>query len=290
MRSATIPGVAGLLALLITGLGQRAQRASDEVQLTTLGNDVIVNVPEGAALRAVLEECQEHLPTQLYFSYAQLDRIRVSADSFTVRRTRLWERLQPLLTAADVAWVPAGEAQAFLFPRHTARSGSVIGRTQFVPAGELLDYPERWSTLTALIITTAMPLRHLDARLAAAGVQQFFRNGLIERASVVADANAVIMTGSASIVLEVARMLEAMDEKAAAEERHFRVYAVEHRGAEEVAELIERFLIKRSRDPALLIRKPREVVLALPERSEIILHAGAGTIAVIDELVKRLDR
>lgn len=95
----------------------------------------------------------------------------------------------------------------------TGRRNNIRSRALFVPGTEL----ERWASHKAILITTVVHLPHTDVRQLANSMRTMITDANTQQLLPAGNTNSMVLTGFASNVAALARMLEIVDQAAATE-------------------------------------------------------------------------
>lgn len=163
---------------------------------------------------------------------------------------------------------------------------------RFVPEDEL----ERWTARPTALVTTVVPVPHLDARQLAGMMRSMIVDQRTQLVLPAGEANALVLTGFAPYVTELARVLHAADEAARAESGRtdFQRFPLAHASAEEIAgavqDLVTRSLATPSdgqAPPGGRIAGAR--VVADPRTNALVVMAGTHEMPHVRRVVELLD-
>ncbi|MFT7485838.1 MAG: type II secretory pathway component GspD/PulD (secretin), partial [Candidatus Paceibacteria bacterium] len=173
-------------------------------------------------------------------------------------------------------------------------STSIRALATAVEPDELQDYANQPATL----ITTVLHLPYIESREISQAMRGMQVNSATE-SLVAAGEHSLILTGYGAYVASIARLLQTINEESAPEpnqpapELEFAILSLEHKQAEELAQILNTLLGDAPQTQAILGQQstssPSPRCLAWSEANSLLIHAKPKAMEQIKALVARLD-
>jgi len=204
----------GATCLFLSALGgfsiQEAPSRAVHRETTPEGERIVVE-PGGTLERFVLEGSE--ILGRVVTWPAEADtplkwRVRLSAP-VPVEPERFRDVFETLLLQHDFVTIPPPEEKGGVYRITYLKGGDRATLKQnalFVPFETLPQHRGR-----GILLTTTIPLRHLDAQRLLTSIRVLFPDQQLELVSVLANSNTILLTAFAPKVAEIADLLKALD-------------------------------------------------------------------------------
>jgi type II secretory pathway component GspD/PulD (secretin) len=126
---------------------------------------------------------------------------------------RVWEITEQILVQSDFVLAPLSRTEPRMMSvrsLNTSNRANLRNDALFVPAGELAEFARH----PAILVTTIVDLPNTDVRNLSNSIRTMFTDANTQQIVPVGSSNSLIITGFASSVVSIVRMLEIVDQAA----------------------------------------------------------------------------
>ncbi len=197
----TLPAAFAIIAL-VSPLARAQESAGNEGTIVVQFDEV-----EGTPVDDFLKLAQLELGKQILYTPAMTRDLRLfGVGPIEVARSDFRRFVEATLYSQNCLLVPNGDA-LLLYRSGHLNSGFLKSRAALVPLEKLAEYEGRY-----VVITTTIPLEHVNAQEATSLLQTYFTDPMIESARALSRPNSIVVTGLPHTIAHAAAIIAAVDQ------------------------------------------------------------------------------